>query len=196
MAVWKKQLANKKAAMKVNLRELLGTSVPNDPRLREAIGQAIIDKIVERTSGGRSYTGSKFAGYSKEYIDSLGFKAYGKSENQVNLKQSGDMLGLMDVIDQSRDTITIGWNDETEAAKAHGHVTGNIGVKRDFLGLNQKEIEEIRSEFQPLLDDSEGGTDGSSRGDSRSTNDVSSRQNSQFMTFEDRLRFLSGGSDG
>ena len=59
---------------------------------------------------------------------------------------SGDMLGQIDVLGISGDTIKIGWDSELENAKAHGNITGQEGLwkkKRDFFGLTAKEIKEI-----------------------------------------------------
>lgn len=147
----KQILSNKQAKLSVNLNELFGVNFPNDSKLRQAVGQSIIDKIRERTESNIGANGKRFKNYSKAYADSLAFKAYGKKVGDPNLKQTGDMLGLMDIIEESRTSIVIGWNDDQEAGKAHGHVTGNVGVQRDFLGLTQKEITELKKEWSDRL---------------------------------------------
>ena len=122
--------------------------IPESSGLREAIGQEVIDIIRERTQGDqKSWTGSRFRKYSEEYADSLEFKAEGKSVDSPNLTQSGDMLGLLTIKGVDETSIRIGWTDTLQSEKAHGHITGAVGVKRDFLGLNSGEIDRIRSKF-------------------------------------------------
>jgi hypothetical protein len=143
----KQILTNNQAKLEVNLDELFGKKFPNDSSLRQAVGQAIIDKIRDRTGENIGANGKRFKDYSDAYKESIAFKAYGKSKSNPNLKQTGDMLGLMNIIEEKRNAIVIGWTDEEEAAKAHGHVTGNVGTKRDFLGLTGKDITELKSEW-------------------------------------------------
>jgi len=156
----KQKLSGKQAKLEVNLDELFGMIIPNNSSLRQAIGQAIIDKIRDRTAENLDANGKRFKNYSKTYAESIDFQAYGKSKGDPNLKQTGDMLGLMDIIDESKNKIVIGWNDSEQAGKAHGHVTGNVGVKRDFLGLTQKEISELRSEWRDVLESATGDASG------------------------------------
>lgn len=134
-------------ALRIDLDEIFGTAFPNSSRLRQAVGQEILDLINKRTADGRSWDGKQFKNYSTEYADSLEFQAAGKSKNEPNLKLTGDMLGLMDIIEEDKATITIGWRESEEAQKAHGHITGHVGVKRDFLGLSEKEVNTIRERF-------------------------------------------------
>ena len=139
--------------MEVNLDELFGTLTPNSTELRQAVGQAIIDRIRERTADNIDKDGKRFPNYSQEYADSIEFAAYGKSKSDPNLKQTGDMLGLMDIIEEKKNKIVIGWTDSEQAAKAHGHITGNVGVVRDFLGLPEKDLKQIAEDFMPMVED-------------------------------------------
>jgi hypothetical protein len=138
-------------AIEIDLEKIFD-NVPNSSSFRQAVGQAAIDIIRRRTQNdNKSWTGSGFKKpYSKQYQESLAFQAAGKSANNVNLTLTGDMLGLMDIIEETETTIKIGWSDKLEANKAHGHISGNIGVKRDFLGLNEKEILELKDKFQDM----------------------------------------------
>jgi hypothetical protein len=137
----------------IDLDEMFGTLVPDSSSFRQKVGQAIIDKIRERTSDGDFLNPPSKANqnYSKEYAESDEFKAYGKSKSDVNLKQTGDMLGLLDVVKEQKNAIVIGWEDKFQAEKAHGHITGNVGVKRDFLGLPMSDIEDIAEQFRDEL---------------------------------------------
>lgn len=140
----------------LNLPEIFpGKLVPDSSRLREAIGQEVIDIIRERTQKDeRSWKGYSFRRYSDEYAESIDFKAYGKSKDEPNLTQSGDMLGLMTVLDSGDPgAIRIGWNDTLQSEKAHGHITGAVGVKRDFFGLTSGEINKLRDKFASELED-------------------------------------------
>jgi hypothetical protein len=135
----------------INLGEVFETDIPNDSTLVNSIGQKIIDMIRERTTVEQTdINGKDFKSpYSKMYADSVEFAAFGKSKNKVNLTQTGDMLGLMDIIDTTKNTITIGWDDDTQAAKASGHITGaNHLPKRDFFGLTKDQFNELRAEFE------------------------------------------------
>lgn len=139
----------------VNLPEVFpGKLVPDSSRLREAIGQEVIDIIRERTQKDeKSWTGKPFKNYSEEYVESIDFKAYNKSKDEPNLTQTGDMLGLLTVLDAGDPgRIRIGWNDTLQSEKAHGHITGAVGVKRDFLGLNNGEIKRLREKFADELE--------------------------------------------
>ena len=129
---------------------MFGISLKDKPALREALGQALLDKMLERTESGKSRLNKPFRKYSKAYKESDDFKASGKGST-VNLTLSGDMLGLLDITEQSDNTITLGWDDSDEAAKAHGHITGDPNgprVKRDFFGLTNSDIATIKSEFE------------------------------------------------
>ena len=148
MAKQKRHLGSNNPRLDINLKEIFGKNLPNDESLRTVIGQSIVEKILERTEKGQFLAQSKGAGrYSKDYVESDEFKIFGKSQGDVNLTLKGDMLGQMRSVTKSRNVIRIDWNSSLQAAKAHGHITGNVGKKRDFLGLTKKEIEELKKEF-------------------------------------------------
>lgn len=146
-------LSGQDPELTVDLDEMFGTIVPDSSSFRQDVGQAIIDKIRERASKAEflNPASKKNQSYSDAYAESEEFKAYGKSKGDVNMELTGDMLGLMDVTSEGKNKIFIGWEDELQAKKAHGHITGNIGVKRDFFGLTIEDIEEIRSRFEDDL---------------------------------------------
>ena len=105
----------------------------------------IIDEIVNRTQDGIDKKGSSFVAYSKSYKSSTVFDIYGKSK-QVNLTLTGSMLSSVDSI-ISREKIIIYFNDDEDAAKAHGHINGSNNLpKRDFFGLPPKVIDDIYKE--------------------------------------------------
>lgn len=145
----------------IDLKEIFGVDFKGARSLREAIGGAIIEKIRARTAAG---DGMSFDGlgrgrkvklkspYSKQYIDSLDFKAFGKKPSQVNMSLTGDMLGLMDIKRQDSNSITIGWSDGTENAKAYNHSTGDTVPRRPFFGVSKAELQEIRREFKSEIE--------------------------------------------
>ena len=140
----------------------MGLDITGSEALKQAIGQAIIDKIQDRTQKGISLAGKAFRKYSKAYKASDDFKAAGKT-SKVNLRLSGDMLETMDIVDETKNTITIGWDDSDDAGKAHGHITGGGSLpKRDFFGLRPKDIASLKAEFADDVKDIK-----STRGDSR-----------------------------
>ena len=130
----------------LNLRDLLGRR-PTETEKEQFI-QAAIDRIEERTADGKSVNGTNLKSpYSKMYADSLDFRAAGKSRSDVNMKLSGDMLGALDG-ESGRDTVTLFFDDETEAAKAANHHQGITVPRRPFFGINQKEAREIASSIE------------------------------------------------
>lgn len=144
-----------KVKQKINLEEEFGVDFKGRRSLREAIGGAIIERIRKRTEAGQgiSFTGDQGrpvklkAPYSKTYASTLDFKAAGKSRGNVNMKLTGDMLGLMDIVSQDGNSITIGWSDREENAKAYNHSVGDTVPKRPFFGVSKKELSEIKREF-------------------------------------------------
>jgi hypothetical protein len=139
----------------LDLKDVFGVSeIPQDNLLKQEIGQAIVDSIVENTKRGDFLAQSSGAqSYSESYADSFDFKVYGKSKNNVNLTASGDMLRAIDFEINDDGIMSIYFNDETEAAKAHGHITGNIGKKRDFFGLDHKDLILATREYRSVIKD-------------------------------------------
>jgi len=141
---------------KINLDDLFGERLDVSRSTREAIGQAVIDRIVERTQSGIDKFGRSMGAYSKSYRDSLAFKVTKGGQKEVNLTQTGDMLGSLTIVDQTARTLTIGYDDSEQNTKAYGHISGMQGhpvldgkvKKRDFLGLPKSELEKIASEFE------------------------------------------------
>lgn len=138
--------------------------VISDPEFKRNFGLSLIDLIVERTESGQDKKGSRFAPYSKAYKNSLTFKVYGKS-NRVDLKLTGDMLSSLTSKNNHGPYVTLEFDDEESAAKATGHITGQLGHAkapiRDFFGISddemipilKQEIKAIRSGSLDMLAD-------------------------------------------
>jgi uncharacterized protein YuzE len=150
------KLTKSKVTQKIDLEDLIGVDISEDRNLVREIGQAIIDYMVERAEDGKGLNGVKLKSpYSKEYSESLDFKAAGKSKSKVNMTLSGDMLASIDIVDQSGSVIEIGIEDSEQAVKAYGHQTGFEGhpvldgPKRPFFGVSVKELQkEILPQFK------------------------------------------------
>ena len=122
------------------------------PIERRAISQAVIDEIVERSKRGIDKNGIRFVKYSKSYINSPEFKAAGKTTS-VNMSLTGDMLAAIEDLKARSGKVTVGYESKSsfENEKADGHITGNVGKKRDFLGLPESAVSKILTRF-PLVD--------------------------------------------
>jgi hypothetical protein len=139
----------------IDLEETFGVSFKGMRSLREALGEAILDTIRKRSEAGK---GLRFSGeratpvtlkkpYSKAYKDSLDFKAFGKSPAKINMTLTGDMLGLMDIKKQTGESITIGWDEKDENAKAYNHSVGDTVPRRPFFGVSKTELNKIKKDF-------------------------------------------------
>lgn len=136
---------------------MFGSRVPDSFSFKQAVGQAIIDRIRERTTSNLDRKGKRFKNYKEPtkanpepYSESIQFRAAGKSVNDPNLTLTGDMLAFMDIVSTDRSTITIGFADRLEQKKAHGHILGSKpgpAVKRDFFGLPKDEYKDIARGF-------------------------------------------------
>jgi hypothetical protein len=133
----------------IDLEEIFGQDLSQAEGLKAAIGQAIIDRMVERTEGGIAVTGRPLrAPYSKHYQESLEFKAAGKSKGRVNMTLTGDMLASLDVLSTSGNKIKVGIADESQIPKAYNHIVGDTVPKRPFFGITQTELKDIAREFK------------------------------------------------
>lgn len=139
----------------IDLRDLFGVDVSRYSSLKKKFGQACIDAIVTRCNKGLDFRGGRLPAYSDSYAESDVFKAYGKSKNNPNETLRGDMLATMDVLSNQGNKIQIGWNDEENAEKARGHITGYAGhptikgaPKREFFGLTTAQLEGLMIRFE------------------------------------------------
>jgi hypothetical protein len=142
-------LTESEVSQTIDLEKWTGANLDSDPELVREIGQAVVDYMKERVSTGKGVDRQTFKRntYSKQYQQSLDFKAAGKSPSPVNMELSGDMLGSIDLVDNgSQVKIMIGGS---EAVKAFAHQTGYEGhptipngkYKREFFGITRQEFE-------------------------------------------------------
>lgn len=143
-----------------DLEDIFGVDLSSYPDIGLSFGQGVIDRIIDRTKSGKDIDGKAFKGYSEDYVNSLEFKAFGKSKSDVNMTLEGNMLLDLDILDFSGNKIRVGLRDNTEILKGFNHNTGDTVPKREFFGLTNSEIEELRSEFsgdiQQLIESQDG----------------------------------------
>jgi hypothetical protein len=115
----------------------------------KAIGEELINFIVERTKKGKGSDGASFPKYSDVYKKSFEFTAAGKG-NTVNLTLSGEMLDSLKVLEASQGKVVIGFDKDDEVNdRAEGNILGSYGgdpdkeKARDFMALSQNEVDKI-----------------------------------------------------
>ena len=139
-------------------------AIPEDlgPSEREALAKDIVEFIRQRTERGvgvretsRGFINVDFPKYSKIYKENLDYKVAGKS-SKVNLTLSGDMLIALDVLKTRRGEIVIGYERGSEENdRAEGNILGTYGTDtpnprraRNFLGISDRDLEELLAEYK------------------------------------------------
>ena len=143
-----------KVSQKFDLEEIFGVDLESNPALAQSFGQAVIDKIIERTEKGKGRGDVSLAGYSSSYKNSKVFEQFGKSST-VNMDLRGSMLDDLDIINQTGNEVEVGFTETLQNAKAYGHLSGMKGhkvlagktPKRPFFGLNRDEIDDLKEQF-------------------------------------------------
>lgn len=137
----------------IDIGEIFGADLTDAPALKEALAQAIIDRMLKRTNDNQAFGGGHLKSpYSKPYQHSLQFKAAGKKANDINMTLTGDMLAAIDVVSTSGNKIKIGINDELQVLKGFNHQTGDTVPKRPFFGVTKAELLTIAADFKSDLD--------------------------------------------
>lgn len=143
----------------IDLKELFGVDMKDYPEIKALVGEAIIETIRNRTESGRGirFNGDRsstygFKGYSDEYKASPEFRAFNKT-SKVDLTMTGDMLGMLDIIDDSGNKITVGWEDSEQNAKAYNHQEGDTVPPRPFFGVSKSELKDISSKYKSEIKD-------------------------------------------
>jgi hypothetical protein len=149
-----RNLEEDQVELEVDLKSLFPSKKFTD-REKDVIAQLFIDKVAERAAKGLDIHGRKLPNYSESYSESAEFRAFGKSQENPNMRLTGDMIDQLEPLDASKDKIKIGWTEQLQNAKAHGNITGQNGAwdkKRDFFGLSVADIEQIKKEVKELID--------------------------------------------
>lgn len=116
---------------------------------RELIGNEIIQTIRQRTLDGINKFGRPFKRYTDNYAKTMKFQAAGKSQDDPNLKLTGDMLRGLSVLSHGTGYIKIGFADGTPENDKAWYATE---WKREFLGLAPGELSSILSHY-PISQD-------------------------------------------
>ena len=125
------------------------------PNERVAIANAIIEFSITRSKSGKDVSGDNFPKYKKEYINSKNFSIAGKSKGSVDLTLSGEMLNEQDLLSHKNGSLLIGYESGDEInGKVEGNRIGSYGQKsgdesqaRDFLGINESDLNKILKKF-------------------------------------------------
>jgi len=144
-----------------------GKSFDLTPNALSEIGERIIRRIKDRTAGavGANARGEEVPFNSlasatrKNYLDGVKIREGRSSGREIttgrskaNLKLSGDMLASLKVINTSSNTVTIGIQNDFQAAKAKGHHTGQLGrnraQERPFMFLRQSDFS---NDIDPII---------------------------------------------
>lgn len=136
-----------KIEQEIDLEELFGVDLSEDESLKEAIGQVMLDKMLERVGEGKGIGGVKLKSpYSKVYTETLEFKAAGKSRSKVNMSLTGDMLSAINIVSTDGNKIVLGIEDD-QVEKAYNHQVGDTVPKRPFFGFTKEELKDIKKKF-------------------------------------------------
>jgi len=135
-----------------DIEKEFGVDLSDEPRLRDEIGQAIIDRIVDRSGQSKDFNNKKFTGkaakYSDEYKDSDTFKDFNKT-SKVDMELTGKMLESLDFEDDAKE-IKIEVSSR-ETAKGYNHQYGDTVPQRAWFGMSDDEIKKIKDSFSSEL---------------------------------------------
>ena len=157
MAFKPPKASNQTLRQVIDLKDVFGADLSSSDldKLKEEIGQKLLDRIKDRTESGiaiffdengNARYGKLKSPYSKTYRNSPEFRAFRKSENKINMTLTGDMLGLMDVkVEGSK--LILGWDDDVENAKAFNHQIGETVPRRPFFGISKGDLLSIKREY-------------------------------------------------
>lgn len=139
--------SKKKSSQTVNARELFGRNL--DQGEKEEFAQSLIDLIRNRTLSGVNIRGTEFKQYSKKYAEQKGV-----SRDAVDMFLKGDMLESIEA-KISGQNITLEIDGGVDALKSFNHNTGDTLPKRQFFGIQKKDLDEVVSSVKQSLSDPE-----------------------------------------
>lgn len=100
----------------------------------QRVGEEMADHVRARTQGGRDAAGHSFVRYSPRGP---------KAGQSVDLTESGDMLANLDPVRVSERSVTIGFSDPKQDAKARAHNYGRGVPRRRFMGVGRDALTRI-----------------------------------------------------
>lgn len=113
------------------------------PAEREAFVQKAIEKIANRTTSGKSLNGRDFKIYSEKYADKKG-----TSRSNVDLKLTGSMIRGLKRLSGQSSKVKFGIKGGVNSKKSFNHNVGDTLPKREWFGLQKKEINQIAKEIR------------------------------------------------
>jgi hypothetical protein len=116
---------------------------------RRELADFVISKIIERTENGIDRNGVAWPELSAKY---KAYKIAASGNGEANLRLTGELHGDLEYkpSKSSATKLVVGYKQGTESnSKAKGHITGDDGVKRDFLGLPESELQSIFETYAP-----------------------------------------------
>ena len=134
----------------IDIEKAFGVDLSNEPRLRQELGQAMLDSIRDRCEDdNKDIFGKPFQRYSKEYIESDTFKDFNKSASDRDMTLTGRMLEDIDFEDSSNEIKLLVTDNH---GKAYNHQVGAVNPQRAWFGVNDKHIEAIKKDFSSDLE--------------------------------------------
>lgn len=145
MAFREPKIKKTEVSQTFNLKELLGYSPTEEQK--NLFWELAVDKMVDRTLGGKDRDGRDFAQYSKEYAEKKGVP-----RTSVDMTLEGDMLqSFEDSQLRQRNMVKIKVGEGVETLKAFNHNDGDTLPKRAFFGFsNPDDLKDVISEVNSL----------------------------------------------
>lgn len=123
-----------------------------DKALMTELGEYAMFRVKARTMQGKDASNQPFKPYSKDYA--FFRESKGHQTSPVNLFFRGHMLAAMDV-DADDTNATIFFNDQQQAAKAHGHHHGSAKTglpERAFFALSDDDVDQLKQIITERID--------------------------------------------
>ena len=133
MTKLRRKISKDEISQSYDLKKLLDQNKVSKEQ-RDLFYQLVVDKIVDRTTGGKDINRKNFTPYSEKYAERKGVDV-----NSVDLVLTGDMLSSIErdqSVGSGRVKIKL---DGDEAEKAYYHTTGGKVPIRDFFGFDDSD---------------------------------------------------------
>ena len=145
------KLSEKEVSQAIDIETEFGVDLSDFPLLRKKIGQAMVDRIIDRNEKENvNLWGTKFKPYDEKYIKSDAFKDFGKSASKVDMTLTGKMLEAVDFKD-GKHVIQL-FVKKKETPKAYNHQVGDTVPPRSWFGMAKSDYEKIKKKFKSDLD--------------------------------------------
>lgn len=148
MAKTKRVRSKNSMKLRINLKEIFGRDIPSDAeKFRVDFGRAATKVIRDRTLSSKFLNKGAKLTYSKSYRDSKKFKLLKGGKRLVDLKLQGKMLRGIQVLDTTKNTVTLTIKGNLNTKKGFNHDTGDTLPMRRFWDLKSTELTKLRQLF-------------------------------------------------